>query len=306
MKADYQGHVAELLAKATNQKARCRGDDRGSGQPAESLREWGALDKNFAYVKGATQQRSARLRAAIPAAGSAAPVLSEPVGVDRAAQSGLWAGPAFRRYLRYADGDFQPVGGMGMVGQAFARELGPLIRYNAKVVDIHQDEHGVSATYEDTRPRWPRKRRARTGACAPYRCRSSSQIPMKVGAPMAQAIAAVPYCAGGQGGSAIQAPLLGSRTNRSTAASPTPICRSQHRLSQHRLFRQRQGRPAGRLHIRARCDRNSPHAPQERVTRRVEYGSQIHPQYRQEFENGVAVAWHRLPFTHGLLRHVDR
>ena len=39
---------------------------------------------------------------------------------------------------------FQPVGGMGQVGQAFARELGPLIRYNAKVVDIHQDEHGVT------------------------------------------------------------------------------------------------------------------------------------------------------------------
>jgi hypothetical protein len=39
---------------------------------------------------------------------------------------------------------------MGQVGQAFARELAPLIRFNAKVVDIHQDEHGVRATYEDT------------------------------------------------------------------------------------------------------------------------------------------------------------
>ena len=38
---------------------------------------------------------------------------------------------------------FQPVGGMGKVGEAFARELGPLIRYNAKVIDIHQDERGV-------------------------------------------------------------------------------------------------------------------------------------------------------------------
>ena len=31
----------------------------------------------------------------------------------------------------------------------------------------------------------------------------------------------------------------------------------------------------------------------------VEYGSQIHPQYPAEFDNGVAVAWHRSPFTMG-------
>jgi monoamine oxidase len=31
----------------------------------------------------------------------------------------------------------------------------------------------------------------------------------------------------------------------------------------------------------------------------VEFGSQIHPQYKQEFENGVAVGWHRVPWTQG-------
>ena len=40
-------------------------------------------------------------------------------------------------------------------------------------------------------------------------------------------------------------------------------------------------------------------APQDRVRKAVEYGSQIHPQYHQEFDNGVAVAWHRSPFTMG-------
>ena len=39
--------------------------------------------------------------------------------------------------------------------------------------------------------------------------------------------------------------------------------------------------------------------PEERVKKVVEYGGQIHPQYHQEFENGVAVAWHRSPFTMG-------
>jgi len=40
-------------------------------------------------------------------------------------------------------------------------------------------------------------------------------------------------------------------------------------------------------------------APQDRVKKAVEYGSQIHPQYHEEFENGISVAWHRSPFTLG-------
>jgi monoamine oxidase len=40
-------------------------------------------------------------------------------------------------------------------------------------------------------------------------------------------------------------------------------------------------------------------SPEERVAAAVRDGSQIHPQYTQEFDNGVAVAWHRSPFTMG-------
>jgi monoamine oxidase len=39
--------------------------------------------------------------------------------------------------------------------------------------------------------------------------------------------------------------------------------------------------------------------PAERVARAVEFGALIHPQYAAEYENGVAVAWHRMPFTLG-------
>ena len=39
--------------------------------------------------------------------------------------------------------------------------------------------------------------------------------------------------------------------------------------------------------------------PAERVSRAVRMGTQIHPQYPTEFENGVAVAWHRVPWTLG-------
>src|SRR6202795_2951556 len=39
--------------------------------------------------------------------------------------------------------------------------------------------------------------------------------------------------------------------------------------------------------------------PAERVTRAVELGASLHPQYPAEYENGIAIAWHRVPFTLG-------
>src|ERR1700674_1177131 len=51
IKADYQGHVAELLAKATRQNALDAAVSKEDQEMLlESLREWGALDKNYAYV----------------------------------------------------------------------------------------------------------------------------------------------------------------------------------------------------------------------------------------------------------------
>ncbi|MNG24045.1 Flavin containing amine oxidoreductase [compost metagenome] len=39
--------------------------------------------------------------------------------------------------------------------------------------------------------------------------------------------------------------------------------------------------------------------PQMRVQKAVEYGALVHPQYTSEFENGIAVGWHRVPWTNG-------
>ena len=40
-------------------------------------------------------------------------------------------------------------------------------------------------------------------------------------------------------------------------------------------------------------------SPEDRIKDALEYGSKIHPQYKKEFEYGVAVAWHRVPWTLG-------
>ena len=53
---------------------------------------------------------------------------------------------------------FQPVGGMDMIGKAFAKEVGDLIRYDAKVTRIQQDDSGVTVSY-----RGRQESRRRTG-----------------------------------------------------------------------------------------------------------------------------------------------
>ncbi len=53
IQADFQGHVGELLAKATNKGALSDTLTKEDGEILlEALRNWGGLDKDFRYVAG--------------------------------------------------------------------------------------------------------------------------------------------------------------------------------------------------------------------------------------------------------------
>src|SRR6185437_8038323 len=151
VKADFQGQIAELLAKTTRQG---RLDEAVTREDQEillqALRSWGALDRNYNYK---TNLLSAGTRgyAAAPGGGlTAMPVPSDPVALSDILKSRVW------RYLQnfanynFQTTMFQPVGGMDMIGKAFAREVGDLIRFNAKVTGIAQNDHGVTVSYVDT------------------------------------------------------------------------------------------------------------------------------------------------------------
>ncbi len=137
IKADFQGEVAELLAKAT---AQGKLDEAVSTEDKEillqALKSWGALDNNYAYKANLI---SAEFRGYAKAPGGgldAEPVAGEPIGLSDILKSRLW------RYLQgfalhsFQTTMFQPVGGMDMIGKAFGKELGDLIRYDAKVTRI--------------------------------------------------------------------------------------------------------------------------------------------------------------------------
>jgi monoamine oxidase len=300
IKADYQGHVAELLAKAAQQSALDTSVTREDREKLlESLREWGALEHDFTYVAGhpSSQRRGYQKQ---PGGGlTAVPVCSEPIGLSDILSSGLWQGIPRGDEFDMQTALFQPVGGMGRIGEAFGRELGPLVRYNSKVVAIQQDAHGVTVSYEDTSsPGSGLTARADWCLCT-IPLPILAQIPLNVGPGMATAIGAVPYASAVKVGLQFKRRFWEEDDHIYGGISYTDLPIINIGYPNTGYHSGGKGVLLGAYIWGSNAMHFTAMSPQERVRKAVEYGSQVHPQYPQEFENGVAVAWHRSPFTMG-------
>ena len=297
--ADYRGHVSELLAKVAQQgklDAQISKDDQAL--LLESLRDWGALDKNYAYAAGGSASNR-RGYDKLPGGGlSARPIDSQPLLLHDVLDSKLWRNLTQGEIFEFQTTLFQPVGGMGRIGEAFGRELRGLIRYNRKVTGIQQDEHGVTVSHVDAQhPGTTQTTHADWCICT-IPLSILSQIPMNVSAPMADAIGAVPYAATVKVGLQFKRrfweeddDIYGGLT-----ATDLPINTISYPSND---FNSRKGVLLGGYIWGLNAYEFTAMTPEERIRKTVEYGSQIHPQYKTEFENGIAVAWHRAPFTMG-------
>ena len=299
--ADYHGHIAELLSKATRHQA-LDADVTAQDQAIllESLKMWGALDRDYKFVKGA-ESSDHRGYDKDPGGGmSARPAYSQPVALSELLNSGLWITLAFNESYDFQTTMFQPVGGMGQVGQAFGRELGPLIRYNAKVIDIRQDEKGVAATFEDLAAGSSRQTLRADWCVCTIPLSILGQIPMNVGGPMAKAISAVPYNTGLKVGLQFKRRFWEEDEQIYGGITYTDLPIGQISYPSSKFFSPGKGVLLGAYiwDMYNSMDFTSM-PPAERVAKAVEYGSRIHPQYAQEFDNGIAVAWHRVPGAMG-------
>jgi monoamine oxidase len=300
IKADYQGHVAELLAKATSQRAL---DTHVSAEDQEklleSLRSWGALDKQLSYrASGASSDRRGYEKE--PGGGlSGRAVPSKPIGLSELLDSRLWEGIANGDYFDMQQALFQPVGGMGRVGEAFGRELGPLIRYNARVVEIHQDDHGVSVAYEDLAAPGTRLSARADWCLCTIPLSVLSQIPMNVGSALATAIAAVPYASAIKVGLQFKRRFWEEDDHIYGGITYTDLPITNIGYPNYGMHGGGKGVLLGAYIWGGDAMEFTAMAPEERVQAALAYGAQIHPQYLREFDNGVAVAWSRVPFTLG-------
>ncbi|HEY4090061.1 MAG TPA: flavin monoamine oxidase family protein [Luteibacter sp.] len=300
VQADWHGGIAELLAKASGKGAL---DDLASKEDREilleSLRQFGGLDSQFRYVAGRDSSEH-RGYAKEPGGGlDGKPGFSNPVGISDILKSGLWKQLGLSALYEYQSSLMQPVGGMDAIGKAFVREIPPqVIRYNSKVTAIAQDDRGVTVTYEDTgKPGHVQQAKADWCVCT-IPLSILSQIPIQVSAEKSAAISAVPYMSSAKVGLQFNRRFWeeDDRIYGGVTTSDTPI--GMIGYPSHGIG-SKKGVLLGAYAFFTQAYEFTSLDPATRVAKAVEYGSQIHPQYKQAFENGISVAWHRVPSTLG-------
>lgn len=300
VQADFQGHIAELLSKAINQNAldqALTAEDRQ--RLLEAMRSWGALDASGSYRK--SLETSLRRGFAVDAGGG---LMSEALPsdlLDRKAllDSNLWQSIAVGQDYEFQTSLFQPVGGMDKIAQAFEKQVGDLIQYNAKVTAIEQNDKGVTVTYQSTAAGGATAQETADWCVCTLPLSILGQLPLQVSAPMMSAIRAVPYEAAVKVGLQFKRRFWeqDERIYGGISYTDTPIGKISYPSTDY-------GKPGkgvllGGYLFGPNAYEFTAMAPEARVRKAVEYGALVHPQYREEFDNGIAVGWHRVPWTNG-------
>lgn len=301
IKADFQGHVSELLAKSTQQG---KLDEAVSKEDKEmlleALKSWGALDANHAY-KANMITGDIRGFARDPGGGlGAEPVPSAPLPLSEILKSRLWRNLQNFALYEFQTTMFQPTGGMDTIGKAFAKQVGNLIKYNVKVTRIQQNEKGVTVTYQNANgPGAPQQAKADWCVCT-IPLPILSQIETNIGAKLKAAIDAVPYVSSVKVGLQFKRRFWEEDEAIYGGISYTNLPIRQISYPSTAYNQPGKGVLLGAyIYGGANAYEFTSMTPRQRVEHAVEYGSKLHPQYKAEFENGISVAWHRVPFTLG-------
>ncbi len=296
---DFTGYTAELLAKAINQRGLdlpVRADEKHD--LLASLRAWGLLDRDYAYTAemGSLRRGFARDQGG---GSEGAPTPSQPLPRAAIMKSGLAQYLSFNMLNDFQTTMFQPVGGMDMIGRAFARQLGDIVTHNVKVTHIHQDDAGVTVTYSDA---------ASGGAVAQATAEYCvctiplpvlSQIDVQVGTAMQSAIAAVPYASSVKIGLEFKRRFWEEDEQIYGGITFTDLPISVMSYPSHGYFSAGPAVVLGGYMFGPAAYDFAGMEPAERVRAAVAQGAQIHEQYPEEFANGVGVAWSRMPWTLG-------
>lgn len=299
IQADFQGYVGELLGKAVKQNALSDAvTAEDSAILLEALRGWGALDKDMRYVKGrASSDR--RGWAKDPGGGlTAEPIPSDPLSLSTVLQSGLWRSIGGNVSLDHQYAIFQPVGGMENVAKGFERKVGNLVRLNSKVTKIQQDDKGVTVSFDDTKTGEHLVAKADWCVCA-LPLTILSQIEINVGPALDAAIHAVPYLPGLKVGLEFKRRFWEQDEFIYGGITSTDLPNAQISYPSYNYGSKGPGVLLGAYSNGSYAYEFTTLPPAERIARAMEWGSQIHPQYKSEFMNGISVGWHRVPWTQG-------
>jgi monoamine oxidase len=304
VQADFNGHIAELLAKATSQKQLDHAVTREDREILlEALREWGALDKRNVYAAGIANSFRRGFEHDPNGGSIGAPEISRPVGLHDILQSGLWQYVAQGNVYPYQTTLFQPVGGMDMISRAFVREVGEVIRYGCKVTAIKQGERQVTVTYVDTATgAEPRQATADWCLCT-IPASVMGQMDLDLSPAMLEALYSLSYLSAVKVGLQARRRFWEEDDGIFGGISYTDLPNRIIGYPQTGFFDSGKAVLLGAYAFEANALEFTALAPEQRVQKAIEFGTQVHPQYTQEIENGIGVGWHRVPWILGCAAH---
>jgi monoamine oxidase len=301
--ADFNGYVSELLARCLASE-----DPRIQLPPEEArllrglLRSWGGLDGSEHYVTGPGSSRMRGIESFDDELGS--PVYSQPLQradmLKLATAAAVMQGTSYPGMAEFQMPLFQPVGGMDMLPRAFAKRVQHLIRFNCRVVAMTQDDREVAVEYENLASDSKREHVTADWCLCTIPLSIVSQMDLRIDPQMKAGIDSVFYNSEVKIGLQFKRRFWEQDDAIYGGFSLTDLPIRQIGYPSYGLNSPGPGLLYGTLmHTATYAFEFTGMSPAEQIARTVEQGAKIHPQYRSEFENGMAVAWHRNPHSLG-------
>jgi monoamine oxidase len=301
--ADYVGQIVELLAKATNKGAL---DDTMSTEDTEmlleSLKSFGILNKDYRYEASLdVSEYRGYPDGSAPGGGlyDAEPSASEPIDLQAILKSEFWSKMRNHTTYRHHAPMFQPVGGMEEIAHAFHRETGDLITHNAKVTRIAQGEDGVTVDYEAADGNGPGGQASADYCICTIPFTILSQLDVDVSAEMRQVMRSLHYYEAVKAGLEMKRRFWERDEQIYGGITLTDLPIAEISYPSHQMHSNGPGVLLGAYVYGPQAYVYNSMSPEQRLESVLDYGSQIHPQYRDEFSNGVVLSWHRVPWMLG-------
>lgn len=297
IRSDYNGQITELLSKAVNQNGL---NDMVNKETLEllleSLRSWGALDKNFRYTPAsASSQRGFSQEPGALADG----IPGQPIKLDDILTSRLWETLSLPLAYEYGPTMFQPAGGMDMLPKAIGKTLSDLVTFNARVNKIIQSDTGVNVTYQDQANHNVEKTVQADWCICTIPFSILSQIEHNFSDKMEAGIAAVPYAPSYKAGIQFKRRFWEEDEAIYGGITFTDLPIGQISYPSCDYFSKGKGVVLASYLFGINAITFSSLTPEERLQKTLAEVAKIHPQATKEFDNGMSVAWHRSPFSLG-------
>ncbi|MBO9671211.1 MAG: flavin monoamine oxidase family protein [Sphingobium sp.] len=298
---DFRGHVSELLGKSLNAGQLDQAISKEDKERLiDALRDWGVLDKDLSYVSGLPVSGQRGYDRAPGGGVNGAPTPSKINGLSDVLDSGVWTQMGFFFNYLMQTTMFQPKGGMDMIGKAFFKQVGNVVRLNTKVTRLTQSASGVTAYWEDIPSGKAGQSQADYCLCT-IPLPVLSQLEVQVGPALQAAMKAVPYGPSVKIGLEMRSRFWEEKYSiyggHSFTDQPIGLIsypnHNMHKDGPAVILGAFANGGAGPLQL-------SGMTPAQRVEAALTQGAVFHPEeYRREFMNGTAVAWSRLPWILG-------